>query len=424
VTYYAGFWRRISAAAIDNGIWLILSTWVFGSFPESFYDDHPEATGVLVLVFFTLWFNYFAFCEWRWGQTLGKNWTKIKVVSEDGSDLTWGQASLRNLLRLVDLIVIGFLLIAFADTRQRLGDRAGKTIVVPPPPAPATQVGEGSAKPPPAATAAAALASAPPPDPATIVPVSPAPATTGDAAGAVPGDGLPQITWSLRQTLSWFFGGFLIAVFSSLLVAPFDPDLESDAAFLVAQGLFGASLLTVAIGVASQWDRGRVREGLGRLGMRRFKPSALGWALLAWFGYIVVAVIFASLVLQPEQEDVSGELGVGDENLLVAITAILLIVVLAPVSEELFFRGFLFSGLRARFSLWPAVIASGLLFGLVHAPSGITTVPLLAVLGGLLAWFYAWNGSLWPCIFIHMLNNGIALAALGASDDGLILPPF
>jgi membrane protease YdiL (CAAX protease family) len=129
-------------------------------------------------------------------------------------------------------------------------------------------------------------------------------------------------------------------------------------------------------------------------------------------------------VLEPEQEDVSGELGVGDENLLVAITAILLIVVLAPVSEELFFRGFLFAGLRARFSLWPAVVASGLLFGLVHAPSGITTVPLLAVLGGVLAWFYAWNGSLWPCIFIHVLNNGIALAALGASDDGLILPPF
>ena len=425
MTYYAGFWRRMSAAAIDMGIWLILSTWIFGSFPESFYDDNPEAAGILVLVFFTLWFNYFAFCEWRWGQTLGKNWTKIKVVSEDGSPLTWGQASMRNLLRLVDLLVIGFMLIAFADTRQRLGDRAAKTLVVPPPPVPATKVEERSAKP--AAAAAAAvpgLASAPPPDPDTIVPVSPAPATTGDAASAVPGDGLPGITWSLKQTLGWFFGGFLIAVFSSLLVAPFDPELESDAAFLAAQGLFGASLLTVAIGVASQWDRHRIREALGRLGLRRFKASALGWMLLALLGYYIFAATFASFVLSPEQEDISGDLGVGDENLLVAIIAVLLIVVLAPVSEELFFRGFLFAGLRARFSLWPAVIASGLLFGLVHAPSGITTVPLLAVLGGLLAWFYAWNGSLWPCVFMHMINNGIALAAAGAADESWVTLPF
>src|SRR5688572_14221572 len=221
MTYYAGFWRRMSAAAIDTGIWIIVSGWFFGSFPESFYNDHPEAAGLLAILFFTLWFNYFAFCEWRWGQTLGKNWTRIKVVSEDGSPLTWGQASMRNLLRLVDLFVIGFLLIGLADTRQRLGDRAAKTLVVPPPPAPAAKVEPGQAS-----AAASALASAPPPDPATIVPVSPAPATPGDAAAAAPGHGLPEITWSLRQTLGWFVGGFLIAVFSSLLVAPFDPELE------------------------------------------------------------------------------------------------------------------------------------------------------------------------------------------------------
>jgi membrane protease YdiL (CAAX protease family)/uncharacterized RDD family membrane protein YckC len=422
----------MSAAAIDMGIWVILAGWFFGSFSESFYDDHPEAAGVLAIVFFTLWFNYFAVCEWRWGATLGKTWTRITVVSEDGSKLTWGQASMRNLLRLIDLLVIGFVLIAFDRTRQRLGDRAAKTIVVPRAPQPASRVDPGAPGEKPAGkaaaaakapAAAAALASAPPPDPDTIVPVSPTP-TPGDAAAAVPGHGLPEITWTLRQTLGWFFGGFLIAVFSSLLVVPFDPELESDAGFLAAQGLFGASLLTVAIGVASQWDRHRIREALRRLGLRRFKPSALGWMLLALLGYYIVAALFASLVLQPEQEDISGELGVGDENVLVALTAVLLIVVLAPFSEELFFRGFLFAGLRARFSLWPAVIASGLLFGLVHAPSGISTVPLLALLGGLLAWFYAWSGSLWPCVFMHMINNGIALAALGATDDSLITAPL
>jgi membrane protease YdiL (CAAX protease family)/uncharacterized RDD family membrane protein YckC len=392
MTYYAGFWRRMGAAAIDLTLGLVFAGVVFSWFPESFWDDHPGAGGVVAIVYLSIWFNYFALAEWRWGQTFGKIATRIKVVTEDGKDLTWGQASIRNLLRLVDLLGIGFLLIAFADTRQRLGDRAGRTIVVPQPPKPESRVDDPAGR----------LASAPPPDPNTIVPVSPAPAS--------PGEELPQITWTLGQTVGWFFGGLLLAVFAPLLVLPFDPELKTTAATLVAQGLFGAALVTVALGVASGWDRSRIGESLRRLGLRRFKPSALGWMLLLLFGYYVAVAIFSSLVVQPEQEDISGELGVGDENVIVAITAVLLIGVLAPISEELFFRGFLFAGLRQRLSLWPAVVISGLLFGLVHAPSGITTVIPLAMLGMLLAWFYAWNGSLWPCVFMHMVNNGLALA--------------
>ena len=402
MTYYAGFWRRMGAAAIDLVLGVIFAGVVFSWFPESFFDDHPAAAGVAAIVYLSIWFNYFAFAEWRWGQTFGKIATRVQVVSEDGSPLTWGQTSMRNLLRLVDLLVIGFVLMATADTRQRLGDRAGRTIVIPQPPKAETRVDDAK---PTRKEQAARLAAAPPPDPGSIVQGAPAP-----AAPTSPGDRLPQITWTLRQTVGWFFGGLLLAIFVPLLVVPFDPELESTAGILVAQALFGAALITVAVGVASSWNRSRIREALGRLGLRRFKPSALGWMLLLLFGYYVAVAIFSSLVVQPEQEDISGELGVGDENLVVAITAVLLIGVLAPISEELFFRGFLFAGLRQRLSLWPAVVISGLLFGLVHAPSGITTVIPLALLGGILAWFYAYNGSLWPSVFMHMVNNGLALA--------------
>jgi uncharacterized RDD family membrane protein YckC len=86
---------------------------------------------VALLVFFSLWFNYFAFCEWRWGQTIGKNATGIEARSLDGARrLTYGQASIRNLLRLVDFFVIGELLIATTKRRQRLGDLAAKTVVL------------------------------------------------------------------------------------------------------------------------------------------------------------------------------------------------------------------------------------------------------------------------------------------------------
>ena len=83
------------------------------------------------LVFFSLWFNYFAICEWRWGQTIGKNATGIEVRSLDGAGrLTYGQASIRNLLRIVDFFLIGEVMIGATRRKQRLGDLAAKTVVV------------------------------------------------------------------------------------------------------------------------------------------------------------------------------------------------------------------------------------------------------------------------------------------------------
>ena len=134
--------------------------------------------------------------------------------------------------------------------------------------------------------------------------------------------------------------------------------------------------------------------------------------LLALFVYYLFAGLFSSLVLEPEQEDISNELGVGDESLFIAVTAVVLIAGLAPISEELFFRGFVFSGLRSRMSLWPAAVISGLVFGLVHAPTGITTVVPLAVLGAVLAWLYDRTGSLWPPVIAHAFNNALALAII------------
>jgi uncharacterized RDD family membrane protein YckC len=128
---YAGFWRRSLAALLDNLVWVLFYLWFYvwivgGAFLAS------DTAGILaVLIFFSLWFNYFAFCEWRWGQTIGKNATGIEVSSLDGAEkLNFGQASVRNLLRLVDIVVIGELLVATTKRKQRLGDLAAKTVVV------------------------------------------------------------------------------------------------------------------------------------------------------------------------------------------------------------------------------------------------------------------------------------------------------
>ena len=127
---YAGFWRRALASLLDNVVWILFYLWIYVWFVGGASLASDTAGVVAVLVFFSLWFNYFAFCEWRWGQTIGKNATGIEVRSVDGADrLTYGQASIRNLLRLVDFFLVGEVMIVSNKRKQRLGDKAAKTVV-------------------------------------------------------------------------------------------------------------------------------------------------------------------------------------------------------------------------------------------------------------------------------------------------------
>jgi membrane protease YdiL (CAAX protease family) len=224
---------------------------------------------------------------------------------------------------------------------------------------------------------------------------------------------LQTVPWTPRDTFWGLLAGLLLAIIiPPLLVAPFDPDLKADAALLTAQAIFDLLLLTVAIGMASGWSFRPLRRALTLLGMRRFELSAIGVLLATLVAYYIAAGLFTTYVLKPDQEDIGGDLGVGNPNLWIAVFAVLEIVILAPISEELFFRGFLFGGLRSKWSFWPAAITSGLIFGLVHAPTGITTVVPLAVLGFGLCFIYDRTGSIWPCVIAHMINNGLALAVV------------
>ena len=225
--------------------------------------------------------------------------------------------------------------------------------------------------------------------------------------------GVQPVPWTPRTTFWWLLGGLLLAIIvPPLLVAPFDPKLEGDGALLAAQAIFDGLLGFVALGVASDWKFRPLARPLRLLGLRPFRPSAI-WIMLATLvAYYIAAGLFASLVLKPDQEDIGGDLGVGNPSIVIAVLAVLMIALLAPVAEELFFRGFVFAGLRTRWSLWPAAITSGLIFGLVHASTGITTVVPLAALGVALCWLYDRTGSLWPCVIAHMINNGLALAVV------------
>jgi membrane protease YdiL (CAAX protease family) len=227
----------------------------------------------------------------------------------------------------------------------------------------------------------------------------------------------PRAPWGFGGSVWGLIGGLLLVIIvPPLLVLPFDPNLAdpdkaSDAAILATQALFDLFLVLVAVGMASGW-RFRLHEALPLLGLRHFRPSAIGWTFAVLGAYYAGAIAFSAIVLQPEQEDIGKELGVCNPGVGIAISAVAAIVVLAPFAEEIFFRGFFFAGLRTRWSLWPSALLSGVVFGLVHAPTGPTAAIPLAGLGVGLAWLYEKTGSVWPCLLAHLLNNSLAIAVV------------
>jgi membrane protease YdiL (CAAX protease family) len=100
-----------------------------------------------------------------------------------------------------------------------------------------------------------------------------------------------------------------------------------------------------------------------------------------------------------------------------AASLVVLAVVVAPLSEEFFFRGVLFRTVRDRHGFWPAALASAVPFGLVHyVPSpAIDALVLQAtmVFTGLgLAWIYERRGTIVASMAAHMAFNIVGLVVI------------
>lgn len=82
------------------------------------------------------------------------------------------------------------------------------------------------------------------------------------------------------------------------------------------------------------------------------------------------------------------------------------IAVVAPIVEELTFRGLGYS-LLARYGRWTAIVLVGISFGLAHGL--VEAFPLLAAFGGGLAYLRSRVDSVYPGMIVHGLFNAVAL---------------
>jgi len=213
----------------------------------------------------------------------------------------------------------------------------------------------------------------------------------------------------------------LVAVFTALsfLLSALGidtQDAESDAVASAALLLGQIVLDFAAVGAAAAFS-------LGKYGLR---PSAWGlvWPPKMNYGLILLTLIlcFAALGayrgvtvalglenLEP-QSNVPTELF---ENAAVVPLTLMLVLMVAPFAEEMFFRGFLFHGMWGRIGLWPAVIGSGFIFSLIHV-NGADYIGLIVpftIIGALFAWLVQRTGSLWNAIAVHFLFNAVGVTA-------------
>ena len=83
------------------------------------------------------------------------------------------------------------------------------------------------------------------------------------------------------------------------------------------------------------------------------------------------------------------------------------VLLLGPIIEEVFFRGFMYSAIRKRTGIMAAAFLSGAIFSLLH--TNIVGFFPIMTLGILLAYLYETTGSLVASIAVHMVHNSIIL---------------
>lgn len=96
------------------------------------------------------------------------------------------------------------------------------------------------------------------------------------------------------------------------------------------------------------------------------------------------------------------------------VFSFLTIVIVAPILEELIFRGIILGGLLKKHSPLTAIIVSSILFGLIHLnPWQFISAMMIGVFSG---WIYYKTGKLSYSIIIHMVNNAVVFLNMAPTD--------
>jgi membrane protease YdiL (CAAX protease family) len=144
---------------------------------------------------------------------------------------------------------------------------------------------------------------------------------------------------------------------------------------------------------------------LSAWGFRR-PTLAFFWTVPAALVGVYILNFLYGLLVQSKPQDIIGQFPRSAAGIALFV---LVAVIMAPLFEEAFFRGFLCRGLVTSWGWVWGTVVSAAVFGLAHLQLDVF-VPLFA-LGLALAWVYKRTGSLWTSIALHALFNAISVLA-------------
>ncbi len=146
----------------------------------------------------------------------------------------------------------------------------------------------------------------------------------------------------------------------------------------------------------------------------RIVVNGIVGGFLIFFGVMVINLIMAVILLNvfhiipPQQEVIT--LLLESNNLWLFLSYAILIVVIAPIVEETFFRGLIYSFIRSKYGVFKGLLVSGMIFGLAHQSLWAFVGTTLGGIG--LAYLYEKSKSLYTSILAHMVWNGIVTFSL------------
>ncbi|MGD8456424.1 MAG: type II CAAX endopeptidase family protein [Anaerolineales bacterium] len=219
-------------------------------------------------------------------------------------------------------------------------------------------------------------------------------------------------TWS--DLLLYIFAGFGLYVVASILVSlPFQEiDLTVTTLAILTNVLFiggGAYVLGIR----------RKKITWASLGISPpvWKPEYLLWAFLLAVGLMPIRGVIGLVVeilLEGDFDNLqlrSDLFTAGMDNGYAYLILLLGVGILAPISEELFFRGLIYNWFRQRWGMWVSILLSSIWFSIGHIDS-LGVVASSFLMGGVIAYVYERTRSLWFAIAIHLITNSISVLLL------------
>jgi membrane protease YdiL (CAAX protease family) len=232
----------------------------------------------------------------------------------------------------------------------------------------------------------------------------------------------------------WYAGvGFLVALVATqiavviLVVATGTTDSADDDPTFTAAATFVQGMIFIGTAILFASFAGKPTASQFGLRPAKFWPT-VKWAAIGLGSFYFLALLYGAIVQPDTEQTVAQDLG-ANQGTVGQIAAGFMIICIAPIAEEFFFRGFFYRALRSRYSVLVAALIDGLLFGVIHwdfsSASNLLIVPPLAALGFMFCLVYERTGTLYPVIALHALNNAIAFGVT-IHDPGvsLVLGPL